>query len=328
MSQFPPPPGAPEDPYSQNQPGQQGQPGPPPGQPNQPNQGQPYGPPQPNQPYSQPPQGAPYGQPGQPGHTPYGAPNPPYGQPGQQPGGFPSAPQFQGQPVTPPQATDAFSGGWNLFTKNWGPLVGAILVWGLLLFAIMLIVMIPMGVFSATSVDNGFGGSAAVGFGIGGTILLSLVTIIAAILAGAAFYHGALRAVDTGRASFGDFFKFRNAAQVLLLALILGVVNGALSFTFILPIVVSFFTFFALFFVVDRGLGVIDAIKASVDLAMKNAGQTILLMLLIYIASFVGVLLCGVGMLIAGPVTLLASAVFYRALTGPAHQQPVPPSFG
>lgn len=74
-----------------------------------------------------------------------------------------------------------------------------------------------------------------------------------------------------------------------------------LYFTVIGPIVLSFFLAYATYFVVDRDLGAIDAIKASAQLAMRNVGQTIIMVLLGGLIAAAGSLLCGVGMLVTAP---------------------------
>ena len=61
---------------------------------------------------------------------------------------------------------------------------------------------------------------------------------------------------------------------------------------------IAAFAIWSVFFVVDRNQGVIDAIKSSIAFASKNAGQTIVLILLAYLLNFVGGLLCGIGTLI------------------------------
>ena len=85
---------------------------------------------------------------------------------------------------------------------------------------------------------------------------------------------------------------------------------------FVGSILVAWLALFVIPFVVDRNLSAIDAIKASIQVTTRNAGQTILLYVLTAVAAGVGSLLCGVGILVALPVAGLATAWMYRKLTG------------
>ena len=66
----------------------------------------------------------------------------------------------------------------------------------------------------------------------------------------------------------------------------------------------------------DRKLGAVDAIKASIDLVKNNLGPAIVWMLLALVCAIVGAIACGVGLLVAIPVILISQAYTVRALTG------------
>ena len=273
-------------------------------------------------PDGQPPYGAPTPPPGQPapGQQPYGQ-QPPAGQPyGQQPPvGQPYGQQpYQGAPgQSPIDVGAAFSYGWDKFTKNIGPILLGALAWGA---AILVLAFVFYGIFiggaaAASSIDSS--GLFAVGFG--GLVMFAAVMFVLIMFFQAAATNVGL-VVTAGRPlAVKDFFVVPNTGQALLTVLIVGVAGALVSFTGVGTLVVSFFATFALHFVIDRGLGAIDGIKASVDVAMKNAGQVALLMLLVAVANGVGAAICGIGLIVSMPVAMIATAYCYRRVVG---QQP------
>lgn len=237
-------------------------------------------------------------------------------------GGFPPPPAGYGQASqgyqAPPDAGAAFGWGWARFKENWVALVVSHLLWGLAIAVIFGggFAIIAAATGSAASTNSDAVMTASASFGLVGIILLSFLAILAIFVSQIALTNGYLAIADGRRASIGDFFKFRNVLQGVILSLLIAVASGLLSFTGVGGLIVSFFTVFAMFFVVDRGMGAIEAIKASVDLALKNAGVTAILILLILVASFIGSLLCLIGLLVAMPVSYLAATYLYRRLTG------------
>ncbi|TGO04371.1 hypothetical protein [Serinibacter arcticus] len=238
--------------------------------------------------------------------------------PPQQGAGFPPPPQGYGQPggyqAPSSDIGVAFGWGWQKFKSNAGPLILSILLWGIGIALIAGIGFALAGAVAGTSstaqTEAGF--AAATSFGIGGIILVSILTFLAAFVAQVALTNGYLAVADRGHASLGDFFKFRHIGQGILLALLLGLASGLLSWTGIGSLAVAFFGAFAIFFVVDKGIGAIDAIKASVRLALDNAGVTIVAILV----SYAGALVCGVGALVTAPLASLVLAYVYRRVTG------------
>lgn len=270
--------------------------------------------------YGQPPQQPPapqYGQPQQP-------PSPQYGQPQQPPAGAPAygAPNqgYAPPPAAGPQATDSIGAGWERFKLTWTPFVLAQLIWGVIIGALMGIFIAIIG-----AVTDG----ARLGL-VGIAAFITLFAVIIAIVFAGAFAGAALKAIDGQQVAIGDFFRPQNIGQLLLLALIYGVSAAVLSFTIVGPLAIAFFGAFALYFVVDRGMGAIDAIKASIQLAMANVGQTIIIILLAGLISSAGSLACGIGILVTAPIAQLSLAHFYRQLTGPggATQAPPAPQYG
>ena len=84
----------------------------------------------------------------------------------------------------------------------------------------------------------------------------------------------------------------------------------------------QFFLLLAYFILIDRRVAPVDAIRDSVDMMTRNAGQTVVFYLLAAVIVIAGAILCGVGLLVAVPWVLLATTYLYRRLTGEQPQLP------
>ncbi|MBK5249166.1 MAG: hypothetical protein JJE50_06980 [Actinomycetales bacterium] len=213
-----------------------------------------------------------------------------------------------------PQATDAFSWGWTKFTQNAAAFILGQLAWVAVIIAlsvVWVVLLAATGVFGANS-SNGGAFVALTAAGIGGFALVSIMFILVAVFASAGMANATLMVADGRTVGVGDFFKVRNALQVLLVAVILAAVGALSVFTFVGPLIVQFFAVYVVLFVIDRNLGAIDAIRAGALLVWNNVGQTLILVLLAYVANAVGGALCLIGTLVSLPVTMLATVWLYR----------------
>ncbi|MEU7629404.1 hypothetical protein AB0C34_05385 [Nocardia sp. NPDC049220] len=249
--------------------------------------------------------------PPRPGYGPQVAgpsPAPPGGMP--QPGMMPPpgaapAPRpvygYQQVPVGPGtlDVGQALSYGWAKFRANPGPWVGVTAVGVLIYLAFLLVVQIA---------DP--------------TTMLPLLLICLAVLAGvwllqAAMVRGALYETNDTPPSFGSYFRFLNAGNVLLTALLafsLTVLGSALCF--VPGLVAGVLCIFSLHYVLDQDQGPFEALKSSFTLVIANIWQVLLLVLAVTVVTFLGLLLCGIGLLVAGPVTIIAVTYSYRILDG------------
>lgn len=111
-------------------------------------------------------------------------------------------------------------------------------------------------------------------------------------------------------------------------AAVLATVGTAIGLIlFIVPGIIWFtYTIFFGWFVIDKKMGPVEAIGASMKLVHSRVGLSFL-----FIAAFVGCYLLGaialmVGLIVAAPVTQFALAYLYRYLQGdPITAEPVPP---
>ncbi|MDP3972807.1 MAG: hypothetical protein Q8P61_07870, partial [Candidatus Nanopelagicales bacterium] len=105
--------------------------------------------------------------------------------------------------------------------------------------------------------------------------------------------------------------------QILVGGVIMSIATAIGYMLCIIPgLVVMFFGHFFIFFILDKGMGAVEAIKASVSFVNKNLGTLFGLFLAVLAAYIVGALICGVGLLVAIPVSIIAQAFAYRKLNG------------
>lgn len=164
------------------------------------------------------------------------------------------------------------------------------------------------------------------GLGFFGTMLIWAVTFglffIYAQVVGAGIIRGCLGITDGRPFKAGEVFKFDRLGPVLVTSIIVGV--GVMIGTVLcyLPgIVIGFVCSYALYFVVDKNLAPMDAIKASFDLVKNNLGTTLIWYIVGGLIGGAGAIVCGVGILFTLPIMLIGTAYTYKKLTG----QPVAP---
>ncbi len=244
-----------------------------------------------------------------------GTPPPPGGgtPPPPPPGGTPPPGPSGGtpQPAGSYSVSNAFNFGWTKFQQNLGPwLVGTIV-----LFLIGLAVNL---VFSVAG--NAVGGSTDSGVLIFGSItslLLGIISIVVGWVIGIQFVRAGLSNTDTGRLEFGKFFETQLLGPAILTALIAGVLTAIGYILCIIPgLIVLFFVQFCYYFVLAENKSPWDAVKASFSFVNQNLASIFVLFLASVLAIAVGALLCGVGLLVAYPVVLLAHAYTFRTLRG------------
>ncbi|MGN2637227.1 hypothetical protein ACTD5D_13750 [Nocardia takedensis] len=148
-------------------------------------------------------------------------------------------------------------------------------------------------------------------------MVIFLIVLTGIWLLQGAMVRGALYETDGNRPVFGSYFQYVNAGNVLLTALLAFIATSIGFALCVLPgLLVGWLCMFSLHYVVDQDLGPFDAIKSSATLVLRNAGQTALLALAVMVLALVGTLLCGLGLLLAGPVSVIAVTAAYRGLTG------------
>lgn len=245
------------------------------------------------------------------------------------PGGFPPPPPGGGYAAPGAQQPgyqsgniaigDAFNWGWRKFTENLGPLILGTLILGAGVYLIVGIVYAIMFAGAAASVDPNTGeisGAGAGLLGIGGLFLVAL-TMFLSVFVQAVVIRVSLE-ISYGRpVTLGSFFRVDDFGKVLVAALLVGLFSAIGIMLCILPgIIFAFFAQFTLYFVIEKNLSAMDAIKASFSLVNRNLGTVVVLYLGVLVANLIGQMLCGVGVLVSVPVGLLATVYVYRRLQG------------
>jgi len=296
------------------------------------------------------------------GGYPQGAYPPPGGYP--PPGAYPPPPPAEGGYFPPPPgagrpaftASEGISWAWAKFTKNAVPLLVGTLVLTLIPLALAFLSQWVLGKISPETVTVYETGDDIVemtsqtltGAGLAVSIVGWLaMTVVGAALA-SAYFGGLLDIADGRPVTVGSFLRPRNVAAVviatLLVSLLMFVVNvltvffvGLLasvspvlglagSLVLALPaVILGLFALFATVAIVDRNLSAVGGLKESFRITKAHFGQVVVLWLVSAAILFLGVLFCGVGLLVAIPVTYLLLVYAYRKLSGgavaPAHAQ-------
>jgi uncharacterized membrane protein len=160
------------------------------------------------------------------------------------------------------------------------------------------------------------GGGGFFGIAMILSFLFGALAFVANLVIQSGIIKASLALTRGQKIDFGSAFNGINWGQVIIASLIIGVLTFVGLVLCILPgIVVIFFTSYTLYFVIDRGQDAVTAIKSSVALVKDNIGVLLLFFLASFAAYVVGACLCGVGLLAAIPVVVIAQAYTFRTLT-------------
>lgn len=269
--------------------------------------------------------------------TPPPPPPPPGGTSPPPPGGMPPPP-----PPQPPyggtpagfSVGNAFNYGWTKFQANIGPLllvmVGFFVV-GAIIYAIFYVASGAMVVGTAPtceykvladgSLDYVCTGGGGLGFMTAGFFLIygiqSIVLFLYGYLVQSAFTRASLAVTDGRPVDAKTVLSSERLGQILVGGVIMAVATTIGYFLCIIPgVIIAFFGHYFVFFVVDKGMSGFDAIKASFQFVNKNLGSLIGLFLAEVLALIIGALICGIGLIVAVPIVIIAQAFAYRKLQG------------
>ncbi|WP_165362507.1 hypothetical protein [Promicromonospora panici] len=286
----------------------------------------------PQSPYEQnqgggtPPSGGPTPPPaGGPTPPPSGGPTPPAGGPTQPPayGGAGQPPAYGGpegpygtQPSGPFRVGEALSFGWDRFKGNW-------LFWVLF----VLLTFVVGGIFNAGSIGDyqeineaamrgDISTEAAAGVSAGSSLLGLVGSLLTSIL-GALGINAALREVSGEKATWGTLFKVNTYGMIILAALLLMVAGFVgLLLCGLGLIALAIFAPFTYHGVVDKAQNAWQAFTSSFRLVGQNFGPVFLLELALLGINIVGAILCGLGLFVTIPLSVLALAYAFRRITG------------
>lgn len=147
-------------------------------------------------------------------------------------------------------------------------------------------------------------------------VLIVVAATVAALLLQACLIRGALYELDGNRPRFGAFLQNLNGLGVLATAvLVLTLVTVGYLLCVGPALVVGLLSMFALHFVIDLDEDPISAVRSSWRLVAANVIPSLLLALANAAFLVAGMLLCGVGLLVALPPVAISTTYAYRRLT-------------
>lgn len=239
------------------------------------------------------------------------------------PGGAPTGGGSQ-----PAEGSAAIKFGWEKFRDNWGDIVPALVI-GFVAIVVLAIIGVVIQQ-SLTSVDecrvdinNGVVTSRGCGTGpgfftslIAGAILQFLIFLGSAVLQ-LFVIRATLMLVRGQKLQASEVMKTDNLASYMIGAILVGIMTFVGFILCILPgIAVAFLTVFWGYFVVDKNMSPVEAITASYNLVKDNAGAVFVFLILSWVTLLVGAIACGVGLIVAWPVVIIATGYMYKRLQG------------
>lgn len=216
---------------------------------------------------------------------------------------------------------DAFRYAFKKFQENLLPLI---LITLAIIVAVAIIqgvgnlvqgAVVPDRVLDPETLEWEGGGGGFFGIAFFLSILFSALSMAINLVIQAGIIKAALAVTRGQKVDLGSAFNGVNWGQVVLAALLVAALTFVgLLFCFVGAIPVAIFTSFTMWFVIDRNQDAITALKSSFTMVKDNFGPLLLFFLASLAAIIVGTCLCGVGLLAAIPIVILAQAYTFRTL--------------
>lgn len=234
----------------------------------------------------------------------------------------PPPPPVTGDPAPPPPPPaapvgntsgwnigDALNYGWTKFQAN----AAQFIIGGIALFIGLAVVTGVYLVLQNALIDYNSGLFITL---FVGALSGALYFVVAQII-GAGLIRGCLGVTEGRPFVASEVLKTTNLGPIVITSLIVGAASFVGFLLCYLPgLVVVFMTQWSLYFVIDKGLEPVDAIKASVDLVRNNLTDTLIWYIVGGLVAGVGAIACGVGLLVTLPIALVGGAYTYKKLTG------------
>ncbi|MFY9610918.1 MAG: zinc-ribbon domain-containing protein [Blastocatellia bacterium] len=227
------------------------------------------------------------------------------------------------------------SEGWKMFTTQWKG-------WVTLSLGMFAAVMVPTMIYIifvyvtliATAATQAGSGTSTEASPIGvflifaSFFLLMLVILPLSALLTGGMYKAALKQLRGGQVEFKDLFSARDRLLHVLGAVLLqGLLVFLGSLLCIVPgFIVAGLLFFTLPLMIDRNLGVIEAMKASYEMAKPNLLMFTLFAFVVQLIGSVGTYACYIGLLATLPLIFTMTAVAYRDCFGMEGAALLPPA--
>jgi uncharacterized membrane protein len=235
-----------------------------------------------------------------------------------------------GGPAEPATVGAAFNYGWLKFQQNLGVIIIAALIGFGILAVLFLIWFVAFAGLASASTDCSTSAVTGVttcdsnGGGFVATLLVGATFGILYFLGFALFQmaiiRGSLLIVDNEDLTLAKLFSTDQLGAYIIASLLVAVFTGiGFLLCYIPGLIVWFFTSFFLYFIIDRNMAPMEAIKASFEFVKDHIGDLLLFFLASALAYFIGALLCGIGLIVAIPVIVIAQAYTFKK----PHNEPV-----
>ena len=207
-----------------------------------------------------------------------------YGQPGYAGSPYPGDDSLFGRDV---DAIQVIGDSFRYFGRNWaqwifGPLVQMVVL--SILYLLLVAVLAGSGASIDALANSGSGSDAALTGGLIAVMVLAFIAMfLVFIWAASTWYKAANKQVDTGMLEIKDFLSFKNVAGLMAVNVLSTLV---ITLGFILLVIPGlfaafFFTWMPAVKAARPELSVGETFGASIEVAKKNVGVTILVLVLI-----------------------------------------------
>ena len=201
---------------------------------------------------------------------------------------------------------DVLGKGWEGFKANAAILIAALMVAG----CIMSVILIPLQIAGMAAQGN---------FEV--VMVILLLQMIAQVALGAFFNLGFitiyLKVARGEKPDIKDLFSGKSRIVPAILVSLLCGLGSVIGFTLlIIPgIIFVLMVFFALYFVMDKNMGVMESIRASINATRGSKMQLFLFGLVAWLLCVAAMIPCGLGFIVVGPWLGVTGAVIYETLT-------------
>ncbi len=204
---------------------------------------------------------------------------------------------------------EAIKFGWDITKNNLGFFAGITIVYFILIF-------IPSILIEITKEQGSF---LEVAFSIAHYALIVIMSM--------GFIKIVLLFVDNKKAKLGNLFsEYRLFFKYIFAQFLYVLIVGMGIILFIVPgIYLGVRFWFFDYFIVDKKIGPIKALKESWKATSGSAFNLFLFFLLMALINIIGVLAMGIGLFITLPTTMIATAIVYRKLLVKKSPEEMPP---
>lgn len=274
----------------------------------------------------------------------YGGYRPPYGQPG-----YGAGPGATEQGTGKIDVLRAVGWGFQTTFRNWK-------VWVMVILAFLVLALVGAVVYFAVVMAQvaAIEAGEPIAGGGAGTVIFTVVTTIISLAVWLCLIRGALHQIDTPQMGWRHFFRDVNVFPVILQQLLVGVVLtvimllpmlplllslasveqqpvsdeeavtaivlpvlGGILGTLLLAVLITPFTMFMAYYLVERREKFFGSIKEGVKAGGRNYGRLVLYQVVVSLVSGVlSIVTAGLVSILLAPVLILITAHMYRQAAG------------